>query len=180
MPPDAVLAGLLAGHTLTRGSFLSAAGAAVAATRLAEALPDPEGRTARFEAGAAGTVLAADHTPSPDPVARHAAVRRLTALLLRSAARLGADAVFEPSNERLWRDIEIRLGLLLERILAAGGLRGEARDAFFARCGRSTMTPADIDNGRLIAEVGFAPALPVERVRVRMALDGGVAVGAAP
>jgi hypothetical protein len=80
--------------------------------------------------------------------------------------------VFEPSGERLWRGIEIRLGLLLERILAAGGLRGEPREAFFARCGRSTMTPSDIDNGRVIAEVGFAPALPVERLRVRLALDG--------
>jgi hypothetical protein len=181
MPPDAVLAGLLAGQTLGRGCFLSAAGATVGATRLAAALPDPEGRTARFETGPTGTLLATDHTPSPDPVARHAAVRRLTALLLRSAARLGADAVFEPSGERLWRGIEIRLGLLLERILAAGGLRGEPREAFFARCGRSTMTPADIDNGRVIAEVGFAPALPVERLRVRLALDGGRAsTGASP
>jgi hypothetical protein len=172
LPPEAALAGLLAGHALTRGSFLSAAGTPVAATRLAPVLPDADGRTARFEAVADGTVLATDRTPSPDPVARHAAVRRLTALLLRHAARLGAAAVFEPSGERLWRDVEIRLELLLERIFAAGGLRGrDAREAFFARCSRSTMTQADIDNGRVVAEVGFAPALPVERIRVRLALD---------
>ena len=82
--------------------------------------------------------------------------------------------MFEPSGQRLWRDIEIRLGLLLERVFAAGGLRGrDARDAFFVRCNRSTMSQADIENGRVIAEVGFAPALPVERIRVRLALDGG-------
>jgi uncharacterized protein len=176
VPPEAVLAGVLGAHALTSGSFLSAAGTPIAATGLAEALSDPDDRTARFETGADGTLLAADRTPSPDPVARHAAVRRLTALLLRSAARLGAAAVFEPSGQRLWRDIEIRLGLLLERVFAAGGLRGrDARDAFFVRCNRSTMTPADIENGRVIAEVGFAPALPVERIRVRLALDGGLA-----
>jgi hypothetical protein len=174
IPPEAVLAGVLGGHALTSGSFLSAAGTPVAATGLAPALSDPDDRTARFETAADGTLLAADRTPSPDPVARHAAVRRLTALLLRSAARLGAAAVFEPSGQRLWRDIEIRLGLLLERVFAAGGLRGrDARDAFFVRCNRSTMSQADIENGRVIAEVGFAPALPVERIRVRLALDGG-------
>jgi hypothetical protein len=173
VPPEAVLAGVLGGHALTSGAFLSAAGTPVAATVLAPALSDPDDRIARFETGADGTLLAADRTPSHDPVARHAAVRRLTALLLRSAARLGAAAVFEPSGQRLWRDIEIRLGLLLERVFAAGGLRGrDAREAFFVRCDRSTMTPADIDNGRVIAEVGFAPALPVERIRVRLALDG--------
>jgi len=174
IPPEAVLAGVLGGHALTSGSFLSAAGTPVAATGLAPALSDPDDRTARFETAADGTLLAADRTPSPDPVARHAAVRRLTALLLRSAARLGAAAVFEPSGQRLWRDIEIRLGLLLDRVFAAGGLRGrDARDAFFVRCNRSTMSQADIENGRVIAEVGFAPALPVERIRVRLALDGG-------
>lgn len=180
VPPEAVLAGMLAAHALTRGCFRSAGGTPVpAAARLAPAMDDPEGRTARFESGPAGIVLAADHTPSPDPAMRHAAVRRLIALLLRTSARIGLDAVFEPSGERLWRDVEIGLGLLLERVFAAGGLRGrDAREAFFVRCGRgSTMTEADIAAGRVIAEIGVAPALPVERVRVRLALGAAAAGG---
>jgi hypothetical protein len=177
VPPEAVLAGVVAGHTLTAGCFLSAANTVVPeAGSLAKAAEDPDGRTARFAAGPAGITLAADDTPSLDPTGRHAAVRRLTALLLRTAAILGADAVFEPSGERLWRDVEIRLELLLEQLFAAGGLRGrDAGEAFFARCGRETMTAADIALGRVVAEVGFAPALPVERVQVRLALSQGAA-----
>ena len=69
---------------------------------------------------------------------------------------------------------EIRLQLLLDGMFAAGGLRGrDARAAFFARCDRSTMTESDIAQGRVIAEVGFAPALTVERLRVRLALGAG-------
>ena len=149
VPPEAVLAGIIGGHALTRGCFLSAAGTPVAATRLPQALPDPDGRTARFETGAGRYRCSPPtETPSRDPVARHAAVRRLTALLLRSAARLGAAAVFEPSGERLWRDVEIRLGLLLERCSRPAGCAvAMPREAFFVRCDRSTMTPADIDNG---------------------------------
>lgn len=175
VPPDGVLAGLLAGHTLTAGCFLSAASTPVPeAARLGDAADDPDQRTARFATGPAGITLAADHTPSLDPTGRHAAVRRLTALLLRTAAIVGADAVFEPSGERLWRDVEIRLELLLERLYAAGALRGRnAGEAFFARCGRTTMTPAEIAQGRVVAEVGFAPALPVERLQVRLALGAG-------
>jgi hypothetical protein len=175
VPAEAALAGLLAAHSLANGCFRSAGGQPLAGVgRFGEELADPEARTARFASTPAGIVLAADRTPSRDLTGRHAAVRRLTAMLLRAAGRLGMDAVFEPAGERLWRDIEIRLQLLLEGIFTAGGLRGrDARAAFFARCDRSTMTESDVAQGRVIAEVGFAPALPVERIRVRLALGAG-------
>jgi phage tail sheath protein FI len=40
------------------------------------------------------------------------------------------------------------------------------------------MSQADIDNGRLIAEIVLAPAVPVEQIRVRLPLDGASAGGA--
>jgi hypothetical protein len=43
-----------------------------------------------------------------------------------------------------------------------------AEDAFYVRCGRDTMTQDDIDNGRLIVLVGFAPVRPAEFVIFRI------------
>ena len=40
--------------------------------------------------------------------------------------------------------------------------------AFFVRCDNTTMTQADIDNGRLIAIIGIAPVEPAEFVIFRI------------
>jgi phage tail sheath protein FI len=41
-------------------------------------------------------------------------------------------------------------------------------EAFFVRCDRSTMSQADIDDGRLVVEVGVAPTKPAEFVIFRI------------
>ncbi len=50
---------------------------------------------------------------------------------------------------------------------------GTIKDAFSVRCDRSTMTQNDLDNGRLVAEVSFAAAAKVERIRVTLAFEAG-------
>jgi hypothetical protein len=50
-----------------------------------------------------------------------------------------------------------------------GMLQGRtAEEAYFVRCDRTTMTQADIDNGRLIILVGIAPVKPAEFVIFRI------------
>jgi phage tail sheath protein FI len=50
-----------------------------------------------------------------------------------------------------------------------GALQGRTADeAFFVTCDRSTMTADDIDNGRLICEIGIAPVKPAEFVIFRI------------
>jgi hypothetical protein len=175
LPPEGPLAGLLGAHALTRGCFLSAGGTAPAGVvGLAPAVPDPECRASRFEATPGGIRLLADRTASPKAQHRHACVRRLTAMLLRAAQKLGEAAVFEPAGERLRRDLERGLEGLLERVRDAGGLRGrDARDAFFVRCDATTTTPADAAQGRVVAEIGFVPSVPVEALRVALVLGEG-------
>lgn len=46
--------------------------------------------------------------------------------------------------------------------------RRPPQDAYFVRCGRDTMTQDDIDHGRLIVLVGFAPVRPAEFVIFRI------------
>jgi phage tail sheath protein FI len=60
----------------------------------------------------------------------------------------------KPIEDREWRN---------------GGLPGQKpEDAFFVRCGRTTMTQSDLDNGRLICLIGVAPVKPAEFVIFRI------------
>jgi phage tail sheath protein FI len=62
-----------------------------------------------------------------------------------------------------------------------GALRGaSAAEAFQVRCDRSTMSQNDIDNGRLIAELQFQAAVPIEHVTVQLALDASGQVSLVP
>ena len=58
----------------------------------------------------------------------------------------------------------------MDGLFRAGAFQGEkASDAYFVRCGLGqTMTQGDIDAGRVIVEVGFAPLKPAEFVIVRL------------
>jgi phage tail sheath protein FI len=52
-----------------------------------------------------------------------------------------------------------------------GALEGtKPEEAYFVKCDRTTMTQADIDEGRLIVLVGVAPVKPAEFVIVRIGL----------
>lgn len=52
-----------------------------------------------------------------------------------------------------------------------GGLEGTTTEgALFVKCDRTTMTQTDIDNGRLICEIGVAPVKPAKFVIYRIGL----------
>ena len=89
------------------------------------------------------------------------------------ARRAGDDFAFEASGEPLWGRVRQRLGDLGRELLAAGALSPDQGPAFVVRCGRDTMTQADLDNGRLVAEIELVPAQPVLRILVVLALRDG-------
>ena len=47
-------------------------------------------------------------------------------------------------------------------------LGGTPAEAYFVRCDRTTMTEADLENGRLVCVIGVAPLLPAEFVIFRI------------
>jgi len=191
-PPDGVLAGLLARNALSRGAFHSAAG--LATSQVFDAFPilgnedlskgdgEPRGtfpeRVSIFGPTFNGWRLLSDVTTALDLSARPASVRRLVAVIVRAARRLGEELLFEPSSEALWGRIEDRLSGLMSDLFALGALRGNtAADAFRVRCDRGTMTRNDLDAGRVVAAIQFDPAVPIERIQVVLALtEGGVDV----
>jgi phage tail sheath protein FI len=121
-----------------------------------------------------GLRLLSDVTTSLQESYRPAGINRLTSTIVRAARRMGEELTFAPSGERLWAQIRAGLNGLLLSLMQAGALRGTTpTDAFRVRCDRSTMTQNDIDAGRVLVEVQFDPAAPIERITVVLALSEG-------
>jgi phage tail sheath protein FI len=78
-------------------------------------------------------------------------------------------AVFEPNGEPLWAKIRRAVEDFLTNEWRSGSLPGSRpEEAFFVKCDRSTMTQADIDQGRLICVAGVAVVRPAEFVIFRI------------
>ena len=140
---------------------------------------NPEGINCfRFFEGR-GMRLWGARTISSDPEWKYVNLRRYFAYLERSIDLGTQWAVFEPNGERLWANVRETIKDFLFNEWSNGALLGETADkAFFVRCDRSTMSQADLDNGRLRAEVSILPLAAVERIRVVLDLSGGGAAEA--
>jgi phage tail sheath protein FI len=77
--------------------------------------------------------------------------------------------VFEPNDvgtrERVRLSLTVYLATLWERGQLAGG---SIEEAFFVKCDQENNTEDDRANGRLIVDVGIAPAIPFEFIVVRV------------
>jgi phage tail sheath protein FI len=112
-----------------------------------------------------------------DPEWKYVNMRRFFVFLENSIDTGTRWAVFEPNDEPLWAKVRTAVGDFLDGLWRSGALPGRTPDeAYFVRCDRSTMTQNDLDNGRLIVEVGVALVRPAEFVIVRI----GRWVGAMP
>lgn len=86
--------------------------------------------------------------------------------------------VFEPNNELLWARVRLSVSDFLTDTWRSGALMGtKPSEAFYVLCDRTTMTQSDIENGRLIVEVGIAPTFPAEFVIFRISQWTGSAQG---
>jgi len=98
-------------------------------------------------------------------------VRRLLIFIEKSIDRGMQWVVFEPNADPLWARVRRTIGNFLTTVWRNGALEGtKPEEAFFVKCDRTTMTQADIDNGRLIVIIGVAPVKPAEFVIIRIGL----------
>ncbi|MDO8474615.1 MAG: phage tail sheath subtilisin-like domain-containing protein [Candidatus Rokubacteria bacterium] len=108
-------------------------------------------------------------TLSADSEWKYVNVRRLFIYLEASIDKGTQWAVFEPNAEPLWAKIRRAVEDFLTSEWRSGRLPGSRpEEAFFVKCDRSTMTQADIDQGRLICVVGVAVVRPSEFVIFRI------------
>lgn len=106
-----------------------------------------------------------------DPDYKYVNVRRLMIFLEHSIDRGLQWVVFEPNAEPLWARVRRSIANFLTVVWRNGALEGTSvEEAFFVKCDRETMTQTDIDNGRLICQIGIAPVKPAEFVIIRIGL----------
>jgi uncharacterized protein len=130
---------------------------------------NPEGINCfRFFEGR-GMRLWGARTMTSDPEWKYVNLRRYFAYLERSIDKGTQWAVFEPNGEKLWANVRRTIEDFLLNEWQNGALLGEKPEkAYFVKCDRSTMTQNDLDNGRLICQVGVAPLRPAEFVIFRI------------
>jgi phage tail sheath protein FI len=79
---------------------------------------------------------------------------------------------FEPHTAALRRQVARTVTALLRDLFRAGAFTGATEaDAFFVRCDETVNPRSSVDVGRLVAEVGVAPASPLEYLVVRVSQD---------
>ena len=120
--------------------------------------------------------LLSDATASASEHWQSASVSRLVAALIRNARQLSQLYFFEVSSEVTWARFRREIETLLRGLWRDGVLGGRNQtEAFSVVCDRRSMTRADIDNGRLVADVQILPAQLIERIKVSLVLqpEGG-------
>ncbi len=134
-----------------------------------QAILNPRGvNVLRYFKGA-GNLVWGGRTTATDPDWKYINVRRLFIFTEKSIERGTQWVVFEPNDEPLWARVRRSVGDFLTRLWMDGMLQGATKEqAYFVRCDRTTMTQADIDNGRLICLIGIAPVKPAEFVIFRI------------
>jgi len=176
-PPSGFVAGIYARNDVERAVYKAPANEVV---RLAlgfekflnkaqQEVLNPEGINCfRFFEGR-GMRLWGARTATSDPEWKYVNLRRYFAYLERSIDKGTQWAVFEPNGERLWANVRRTIEDFLLNEWQNGALLGDRPEkAYFVKCDRSTMTQNDLDNGRLVCQVGVAALRPAEFVIFRI------------
>jgi phage tail sheath protein FI len=189
LPPSGFVCGIYARSDIERGVHKAPANEIVRGltkfeiniNKARQDVLNPEGINAlRFFEGRGNRVWGA-RTMSSDPEWKYVNVRRLFIYLEHSIDKSTQWAVFEPNNERLWRNIRHTVEDFLYVLWKDGALLGEKPDqAFFVRCDRTTMSQNDLDNGRMICLIGVSPTKPAEYVIFRIGQWTGDAASMTP
>ncbi len=177
LPPSGFLCGIYARNDIQRGVWKAPANEVVrGALRFEREISfgeqemlNPLGvNCLRFFPGRGYRVWGA-RTASSDPEWKYVNIRRYFNYLEASIDRSTQWAVFEPNGERLWANVRETIASFLYNEWRNGALLGsKAEEAYFVRCDRSTMTQNDLDNGRLVCQIGVAALKPAEFVIFRI------------
>jgi hypothetical protein len=117
-------------------------------------------------------------TIADDPAWRYLNVRRLFLTAARWLELTLGDIAFEANDAGLWARVEREVSAYFEELYRRGALRGASpEEAFYVKCDAETNPADSRDVGRVVTEIGLAPALPNEFVVVTIVHQpGGVSV----
>ncbi|MFW7226977.1 MULTISPECIES: phage tail sheath family protein [unclassified Serratia (in: enterobacteria)] len=104
---------------------------------------------------------------------RYIPVRRLFDTAERDIKKAMRAMVFEPNNALTWKRVKIAIENYLHGIWLLGGLAGnKAEEAYSVQIGKDrTMTTDDINQGKMIVQVGMAAVRPAEFIILQFTQD---------
>ena len=113
-------------------------------------------------------------TLSEDPAWRFVNVRRLFIMLRRSIEAGTQWCVFEPNDPGTWERLSGHVEHFLRNQHRRGAFAGsKEEDAYYVRCDAETNSPENIQNGRMVVEIGVAPAAPTEFITFTVTQEMG-------
>lgn len=120
--------------------------------------------------GREGIRLTAARTLALDPAWRQLNVRRLVTMMRRVLEQQMQWAMFEPNDRDLRAQLARMLEAYLRQLYRANAFTGATEgEAFFVKCDDALNPPQWVDQGRLLAQVGIAPAEPMEFIVLNLA-----------
>lgn len=136
-----------------------------------EYLNDLSVNVIRGEAGRGPRIMGA-RTLSSDPDARFVNIRRLILMIRRAVDVLSQWVVFEPNNAATRTSYGSVLQSFMRTLWVQGAFAGaSAEQSFFVKCDEENNLAYDRDQGRLLAEIGIAPAYPLEFIVMRVGVQ---------
>jgi len=176
-PPSGFLAGVWARSDNSRGVVKAPANEVLRSAvdlesrvnKAQQELLNPEGVNCLRYFPGAGFLVWGARTISADPEWKYLSVRRYFNYLERTLDEGTQWVVFEINGPALWAAVRNTVEGFLRTEWKNGALLGrKEEEGFFVTCDESTMTPDDLDNGRLICRIGVAVAKPAEFVIFRI------------
>lgn len=177
LPPSGFVAGIYARNDINRAVYKAPAnevvnlalGFEISLNKSQQEVLNPEGINCFRYFEGRGMLLWGARTISSDPEWKYVNLRRYFAYLERSIDKGTQWAVFEPNGERLWANVRRTVEDFLLNEWQNGALLGDRPEkAYFVKCDRGTMSQNDLDNGRLVCQVGVAALRPAEFVIFRI------------
>ncbi|MGK0706849.1 phage tail sheath family protein [Yokenella regensburgei] len=120
-----------------------------------------------------GLVVWGSRTQKDDDNWRYIPVRRLFDAAERDIKKALQPMVFEPNSQPTWIRVQTAIEHYLYSLWQQGGLAGnKAEKAYFVRIGKDiTMTQNDINQGKMIIQVGMAAVRPAEFIILNFTQD---------
>jgi len=116
-----------------------------------------------------GILVWGARTLASDPEVKYVNVKRYLIYLEHSLDKGTQWVVFEPNAAPTWTRVVDSVTAFLHTQWRVGALFGaKPEDAFYVRCDETTMSADDIQNGRLICDIGVAIVRPAEFVIFRI------------
>jgi uncharacterized protein len=182
IPPGGHIAGIYARSDTNRGVHKDPANEVILGidqlqlqiNNQQQAILNPKGVNCLRYFKGQGNLVWGGRTISTDPDWKYINVRRLFIFVEKSIEMGTQWVVFEPNDQTLWARARRSVSEFLTGLWQDGMLQGATKEqAFFVRCDNTTMTQADLDNGRFIMLIGIAPVKPAEFVIFRIGQYAG-------